>query len=448
MFDRLFGNRATAAEAVRAEPVLKRDEERRPANLQSGASFEEWQEFFPFLGASSVNRDTAMKLVANYACVTLLAGTIGTMSVRVVQKNDRGGTDVLSGHPVHALVNDEPSPMWSPEVFFEGIGAVAFLDGNSYAEIARNRRGEVVELRPMFDARVKPFKKARDLFYSVTEDGETRGYVQDDVLHLRGSATMQGFEALSPLKCFARSIGIGLQADEYAEKFYKQGVNPPGYISFEGRVDEQMANEIREYWTKKFGGVANSHIPAVLSEKGMFHKLVTDPETAQLFQSRSFQVLDVARAYGVPPHLIGETDKSTSWGTGINAQTAQFYILGLRRHVKRFETELSRKLLTREERRQGISVEINMDSLLRADLAARYDAHKVAVGGTQHPAWLTVNEVREMEGRTKSDDPEADKLYRPVAKSTGTDAGEDQGGGSSAPQPGTPLFQTSREGQE
>ena len=79
----------------------------------------------------------------------------------------------------------------------------------------------------------------------------------------------------------------------------------------------------------------SSHIPAVLSNGGEFKKLLTDPETAQLFQSRSFQVLDVARAYGVPPHLIGETEKSTSWGSGIQAQTTQFYILSLRRHISR-----------------------------------------------------------------------------------------------------------------
>ena len=429
MFNRMFKAKQTSAAPMRAEPVLSAPvaaEASRPFNLQSSAPFEEWKEVFSFLDGGSVSRDSAMKLTAVFGCISLLSGTIGTCPVRVVQKGSSKGTAVLSDHPVHYLVNVDPHALWSPEVFFEGLGAVGFLDGNSYADIERNRRGEAIGLRPLFDATVKPFKRGKRAAYSITEDGETFGRDQDDVLHFRASVTMQGLEALSPLKCFARSMGIGLDADLYASKFYKQGINPPGYISFDGKVDEKIADEVRNYWMRKFGGVENSHIPAVLSEGGKFTSLMTDPETAQLFQSRSYQALDIARAYGVPPHLIGITDKSTSWGTGINAQTAQFYILAVRKHVKRFEAELSRKLLTPAERMAGISIKFNMDALLRADLAARYDAHKIAVGGTQHPGWMTINEVRELEGLPLLEDPEANKMFRPVSKPDSGAAPQDE----------------------
>ncbi|XAT57856.1 phage portal protein [Rhodobacteraceae bacterium IMCC1335] len=443
MFDRIFGRQQSTAESARAEPVVAAlvQQEARPVNLQSSASMEEWQELFGSIGGDAVTRESAMKLTAVFGCVSLLSGTIGTCPVRVVKKDSEKGSEVLRDHPVQYLVNIDPHALWSPEVFFEGLGAVAFVDGNSYADIERNRRGEAIGLRPLFDANVRPFKRAGRAAYSVTENGETVGRDQDDILHFRASITMQGLEALSPLKCFARSMGIGLDADLYASKFYKQGINPPGYISYDGKVDEKMADEVRAYWVRKFGGVQNSHIPAVLSEGGKFTSLMTDPETAQLFQSRSYQALDMARAYGVPPHLIGITEKSTSWGTGINAQTAQFYILAVRKHVKRFEAELSRKLLSREERMSGISIKFNMDALLRADLAARYDAHKIAVGGTQHPGWMTVNEIRSLERLSKLDDPDADKLYRPVAKA----AGEKQDEGDGGEKPPAPYFQTTRE---
>lgn len=440
MFDRIFGKQQPVAEPARAEPVVSTpiDADARPVNLQSSASMEEWQELFGFIGGDAVTRESAMKLSAVFSCVSLLSGTIGTCPVRVVKKDSDKGSEVLKDHPVHYLVNIDPHALWSPEVFFEGLGAVAFIDGNSYADIERNRRGDAIGLRPLLDANVRPFKRSGRAAYSITEDGETFGRDQGDVLHLRASVTMQGLTALSPLKCFARSMGIGLSADEYASKFYKQGINPPGYISFDGKVDEKIAEEVRSYWVRKFGGVQNSHIPAVLSEGGKFTSLMTDPETAQLFESRSYQALDMARAYGVPPHLIGITEKSTSWGTGINAQTAQFYILAVRKHVKRFEAELSRKLLSREERVAGISIKFNMDALLRADLAARYDAHKIAVGGTQHPGWMTVNEARELEGLPKVDDPDADKLFRPVPKAVG----EKENDGDVQP---APLFQSKRE---
>lgn len=441
MFKALFGSKPVASVA-RTEPALvaPAQPDHPVLNLQSGASFEEWTEVFDGLGAgSAVTRDTAMKLTAVFGCVSLLAGTIGTMPVRVVRKGAGKGTEVLTDHPVHALVSLDPHELWSPEVFFEGLFALGFLEGNSYADIERNRRGEAIGLRPLFDASVRPFKRGRGAAYSITEDGEIYGREQGDVLHFRGSATIRGLEALSPLKCFGRSIGIGLDADDYAEKFYRQGVNPSGYITYEGRVDEPMANEIRDYWKRKFGGVQNAHIPAVLSDGGKFVSLMTDPETAQLFQSRSFQVQDVARAYGVPAHLIGLTEKNTSWGTGINAQTAQFYITGLRKHVKRFEAELSRKLLSQEERLQGVAIKLNIDALLRADLAARYDAHKIAVGGTQHPAWMTVAQICEIEGLPVPDDPDAHKLYRPASKGAETGTG---GGAGDPPQ--LPMFSTSR----
>ncbi|MFW2541524.1 phage portal protein [Primorskyibacter sp. 2E107] len=439
MFERLFGSAVKSDPAPRIEPVLAGPpaQDSRPMNLQSSASAEEWREFFGITGADAVTRESAMKLTAVFGCVSLLAGTIGTLSVGVSRKDTDKGSVVLGDHPAHYLVHVDPHTLYSAEVFFEGLFALAFLEGNSYAEIMRNGRGQVTALRPLFDATVKPFKRNGRAAYRITEEGETYGRDQDDILHFRASATMRSLEALSPLKCFGRSIGIGLDADEYARLFYKQGGKPSGYITYEGKVDEKVADEVRNYWMRKMAGVQNAHLPAVLAEGGKFVSLMTDPETAQLFQSRAFQVLDVARAYGVPPHLIGETEKSTSWGTGINAQTTQFYILGLRKHVKRFEAELSRKLLTREERLSGVSIKFNLDTLLRADLAARYDAHKIAVGGTQHPGWMTVNETRELEGLPKSDDPDADTLFRPVMKG---DASSTDQGGSTDPQPPSPGF--------
>ena len=420
MFKWLFGSSGQEASGpARAEPALAAPEAQRagPSNLVSSASIEEWSDTFGFLGNGSVTRSSAMKLSVSFACVSLLSGTIGTVPVRVVSKDPDGASHEERDHDVNWFMRHEPHEWFTPEVFFESVGAIGFLDGNGYAEIQRDPRGGVRGLRPILDGTVAPFEsKSGRMAYRISENGDTYGRDMDDIIHFRGSATMQGYEALSPLKCFGRSIGIGLSADAYAEKFYDQGANPSGFITYDGKVSEQVAEEVRNYWVRKFGGAQGAHLPAVLSEGGKFESLMTDPETAQLFQSRSFQVIDIARAFGIPPHLIGETDKSTSWGTGINAQTMQFYILGLRKHVKRFEGELSRKLLSRAERAAGMSIDFNLNALLRADLSARYEAHKVAVGGTQHPGWMTVNEARALEGLSKIADPQADQLFRPSVK--------------------------------
>lgn len=428
MFKSLFGANSPKPEQPRVEPVVAApsETERMPLNLQSSASVDEWREHFGFIGDDVVTRDSAMKLTAVFGCVSLLGGTVGTMPVRVMRAGENGGTSEHQGHDVNWLVRHEPHEDYTPEVFFEGMGVLSFLEGNGCAEIIRNRRGNAIGLRPVLEGTVKPFERSGGrLAYRVSENGDTYGRDKNDILHFRGSATLSRFEALSPLKCFGRTIGIGLDADEYARLFYKQGGTPSGYITYDGQVSEQVADEVRQYWMRKMSGVQNAHLPAVLSEGGKFVSLMQDPETAQLMQSRAFQVSDVARAFGVPPHLIGETEKSTSWGTGISAQTTQFYILGLRKHVKRFEGELTRKLLTREEREAGTEIKFNIDTLLRADLAARYDAHKIALGGTQHPGWRTVNEVRDLDGLPKSDDPDADKLFRPTVKDGPAETDED-----------------------
>ena len=387
------------------------------SNLASSSSFDEWSEAFPFLKNGGVNKEQAMKLTAVFGCVSLMAGTIGTLPARVRRKDEGKGAVTFTDHPVHELISDEPHALFSPEVMFEGLSAISFLDGNAYAEIERNRRGDPIGIRPLFDATCKPFLRKGRAAYSITENGDTYGRDQNDILHFRGSATMSGLEALSPLKCFGRTIGIGLDADEMAEAFYKRGSNPAGFLSFDGAVSPEVANEIRNKWAAKMGGLDNAHLPAVLSNGGKFTSLMLDPETAQLLQSRSFQVIDVARAYGVPPHLIGEATKSTSWGSGIESQTTQFYILTMRKHLKRFESELKRKLLTKQERlRDGISIKFDIDTLLRADLTTRYQAHKESLGGTQGPGWRTINEVRELEGLPKSKESSADKIYVPVNK--------------------------------
>jgi len=446
MFDRLFGSKAKVATAPRVEPevVQAAPETSMPVNLQSSASVEEWREMFDFIGGDEVTRESAMKLTAVFGCVSLLAGTIGTLGARVMKPGENGGSEEHKNHEANWLVHHEPHENYTPEVFFEGLGVLAFLDGNGQAEIVRNRRGDPVALRPILEGICKPFETSSGrLAYRVTENGDTYGLDKDDVLHFRGSAAVSKYEALSPIKSFGRTIGIGLDADEYARLFYKQGGTPSGYITYEGKVDEKVADEVRNYWMRKMAGVQNSHLPAVLAEGGKFVSLMQDPETAQLMQSRSFQVSDVARAFGIPPHLIGETNKSTSWGTGINAQTAQFYILGLRKHVKRFEGELTRKLLTRAEREAGVGIKFNLDTLLRADLAARYEAYKIALGGTQHPGWMSVAEIRDMDGLPSIDDDEAKKLYRPVSKGEASKSGDS----GSDPVPPSPQHPPKQEGK-
>jgi HK97 family phage portal protein len=342
----------------------------------------------------------------------LIAGTIASLPVRITSKNADGSTSPVTDHPAYELLHYDAHALYSANVFFEAALSWGLLNGNGYAVIERRPNGQPTGLR-LIDGSCTPRLRNGRIAYSVVEESVARGYDQDDILHFRGTTNLSGVTSLSPVVIHGQSMRIGLSAEEYAARFYDQGVNPPGYITYEGKVTEDMADEIRKYWAEKFGGVKNSHRPAVLSEGGVFKELMTDPETAQLMMARSFQVIDVARAFGVPPHMIGETDKTSSWGTGVEAQTTSFYVTTLRRHIRRAESELRRKLLGTD---RELSVNFDIDAFLRADLKARDEHMKLLLGGTQNPGIESRNEIRARLDLPRIDDPAFDKPYEPPAK--------------------------------
>lgn len=380
---------------------------------------EAWRDVFPGLDPGSVvSAGTAMKLTAVKACVELIAGTKASLPVQIVEKTATGALREVTDHPAYALLRYDAHALYSSMVFFESVFSWALLEGNGYAVIERRRGGEPTGLR-VIDGSCEPRLRQGRLVYDVVENGLARGYDQDDILHFRGTPQLGGVKSLSPVVVHGRAMRIGLSADEYAARFYSQGINPSGYISFEGKATEAMANEIREYWQRKFGGVENAHLPAVLSEGGKFTSLMADPESAQLMLARSFQAVDVARAYGVPPHMIGETDKTSSWGTGVEAQTTSFYVTTLRRHIRRAESELRRKLLGDDPR---LSVNFDIDAFLRADMKSRDEHLKVLLGGTQHPGIESRNEIRARLDLAPIADPAFDRPYEPPAKAAGSAA--------------------------
>nr|WP_268967734.1 phage portal protein [Zooshikella ganghwensis] len=165
---------------------------------------------------------------------------------------------------------------------------------------------------------------------------------------------------------------------------------------------------MRNYWFKKHQGLENKHLPAVITGGGEFKETTLSPQDSQIIQTRKFQVCDIARIFGVPPHLVGETEKSTSWGTGIEQQSIGFVQYTLRPHLTRIEQEVNRKLF----RSDSFFAEFNVNGLLRGDIKGRNEAYRIALGGNQEPGWMTVNEVRKLDNLPPIEG--GDILYRPA----------------------------------
>lgn len=368
-------------------------------------------------------RETALKISAVWACVNLIAGMVGTLPVRIVQKDDQGQVEPAKDHPLYGMLHFDPHPLYGAMVWYEGLIAWALLEGNAYALIQRDNLGQAISLLPLWDCQVEPRIVRQRIIYTVTGEavGGQRVFDQDDILHFRGTPTIKGAKALSPLQMQARSMGIAAGADKYAEQFYEQGTQPTGIIETDKSMTTEKASGMLDVFTQKYhegGGEEGRRRPLVLVDGAKFKSIMVDPETAQLLESRTFNTTDIARIYGVPPHMIGETAKATSWGSGIAAQTAGFNVQTLRRLFKRLEDELDRKLL-RGDRREGFGVVFDLNALLRADPEARFNANRLSLGGTQAPGWMTVNEIRKQEGLPRDDDPKSDQIQRPVAKPDG-----------------------------
>ena len=355
-----------------------------------------------------VTRDSAMKVSAVYACVRLLCGTIGTLPAHIYQR-DNGKKEVAKSHPYYKTLHDEPNPMLTSVVFWESVVNHILMEGDHFSLIGRNRNGDMLTLTPMNPARaVVDVKNGRLVYAFILDDGSTAVYDQDDVFHVPNIG-WNGKRGLSTLRsALMNAAGGSLAADKYSATFFANDATPRGYIKFDSVLKEDQADIIRNYWFEHHQHPDKRHLPAFLPQGGEFKQITMSAEDTQLLETRAFNVADIARVFGVPPHMIGHMEKSSSWGTGLEQQSLGFLIYTLRPLIARIEKEVQRKII----RSDDYFFKFNIDGLLRGDIKSRYEAYQVALGGNQQPGFLTINEVRELEDRAAVDDGE--KLYKPL----------------------------------
>lgn len=346
----------------------------------------------------AVTERTALAISAVYACIGLIGGAIASLPLPIYRrtKDSRERVD----HLLSDLLNLEPTPACSSAVWREYLLWSLLLHGDGMARIHRKggRRSlqpDIVRLEPIHPLDVSVSINGARLAYQMIDftEGRTITLDQDDMLHIPGLG-FDGCRGMSPLRYAARnSMGLSLAADEYSARFFSNGARPDYLITTPGKMDAAQQALFRESWMARYSGLGNAHIPAILTGGGEVKALSIDPGDAQLIETRNFQASDIARFYGVPPHMIGITDKSTSWGSGIEQQGIGFVKYTLSRHLIKIEQEINRKLL-----RDGIHfAEFVTAGLERGDYKARNEGYRIALGRAGEPGWMTPNEVRRLE---------------------------------------------------
>lgn len=341
----------------------------------------------------AINETTAMRVSAVYACVALIAGAISTLPMPVYQRTKDGREQVE--HPYFWLLNESPNDEISAAVFWEFLVMSRLFRGDAFAEIVRKSfsSSTVKGFIPHHPDRVQPFRdNGGNLFYRVTDlEGKQRIIHPADMIHVP-SLGFDGLRSPSPITYAARqAVGTALSADEYNSRFFTNGARPDFALKAPGNLSPDQAQMIRSTWANNHGGVAKSHMPAVLTGGMDIQQLSLSAADSQILATSMFQVEQIARVLGVPPHMIGHTDKSTSWGAGVENMGRGFVKFTLKRDLVKFEQEFNRKLWPIRER---LFVRFDLADIERGDLKSENEALRIALGRAGEPGWMTQNEVR------------------------------------------------------
>lgn len=362
-----------------------------------GTTREEWAEFFGVQSASAgvpVTVESAKRSAAVYSCVRLIAGAVALLPIPVYERTPDGGRKTIE-HPLWWMLNESPYPTLTACSFWEWMLASSLLRGDGIGEILRDRNGTPTGIMPIPRQCVDIEMRGGRLVYFINDGVSTYGRFDEDILHFPGFG-FDGCRGESVIRYAAKqAVGTALAADDYAGEFFANGAAPSIALTYPQGVapTENQQNHLREQFTERYVGKGNRHKPLLLVNGGKVEPISMNAEDAQLLETRKFQVIEIARAFGVPPHMIGETSASTSWGSGIEQMSIGFVRYTLGPHLRRIEQELNRKLWPRSPR---FFVEFNRDGLLAGDSKTESEVISKSLGGPGAQGWRTVNEARRL----------------------------------------------------
>lgn len=355
-------------------------------------------------GGAVVSPETSLKLSAVWACVKLRAETISTLPLHLYDTEKK----IAKDHELYRILHDSPNADMCASEFWQIQSACLDLWGNAYSYISRRSNRSVIALEPLFPSEmVKKRLKDGSFEYHYTENGKVKIYTDDEILHFKGF-TLDGYVGLSAIQFFAQTIGMQFDANNQAQDWFKNGLKVGGFLETGERTltDEQRLKMRKALSSFSLPENAGKYM---ILEAGMklssASNIRINPVDAQLLESRYFGIEEICRAFGVPPQLIGHTNKASSWASSLEQTNQGFLTYSLNPQLVRYEQTIARKLLLPQDKYR-YRPKFAVDGLLRANNAARADFY---VKMTQNGLY-TRNEVRELEDMPRADDPTADKL--------------------------------------
>lgn len=367
----------------------------KPTNATAGSRYSFYMG--STTSGKAVTERSSMQMTAVYACVRILSETVAELPLHLYKYSDNGKEKAID-HPLYRLLHDEPNPEMSSFVFRETLMTHLLLWGNAYAQIIRNGKGDIVALYPLMPNKMTVdrdengqicylYNRSSDDAPTMKTNSFTVKLSASDVLHIPGLG-FDGLVGYSPIAMAKNAIGLAIATEEYGAKFFANGAAPGGVLEHPGTIKDP--NKVREAWQSQFGGSGNANKIAVLEEGMKYTPISISPEQAQFLETRKFQINEIARIFRVPPHMVGDLEKSSF--SNIEQQSLEFVKYTLNPWIVRWEQSLSRILFTEHEK-QEYFFKFNVEGLLRGDYESRMNGYATA----RQNGWMSANDIRELE---------------------------------------------------
>lgn len=380
----------------------------KPTNSTAGGAYR-----FLFGGSTSgksVTERSSMQMTAVYSCVRILAEAVAGLPLHLYKYNESGGKERAAENQLYFLLHDEPNPEMTSFVFRETLMTHLLLWGNAYAQLIRNGKGEVIALYPLMPNRmtVDRDNKGR-LYYQYWRGKDEAKLSRDNIVILQPSDVLHipglGFDGLvgySPIAMAKNAVGMAIACEEYGAKFFANGATPGGILEHPGIVKDPA--RVRESWNAVYQGSGNAHRIAVLEEGMKYTPIGISPEQAQFLETRKFQINEIARIFRVPPHMVGDLEKSSF--SNIEQQSLEFVKYTLEPWLVRWEQAMVRSLLSKTEKEKYF-IKFNVDGLLRGDYESRMNGYATA----RQNGWMSANDIRQLENLDRISAAEGGDLY-------------------------------------
>lgn len=357
----------------------------------------------PTDSGADVTDTSAMSVAAVYACVRLLSESVAMLPHKVHRRLRGGGQEPASDHPLAQVLERRPN-VWQTPFEFRRLSMVhMLLRGNAYAQITRVGP-RIVSLTPLNPARMEVGQTATgELGYIYTKkDGKTVKFTQDDILHLRSLST-DGLVGISPIESARQAIGTALAAESHSGKLFGSGIQTTGVLKHPANLSPEAITRLADSFASRYSGSENAFRPLILEEGMDWQSIGMNSTDAQFIEGRKFQRNEIAMFYGVPPHMIGDIERGTSWGSGIEQQGLGFLTHTLMPWLVNIEQSTDAFLLGDEAKR--FFTNFDTSEIVRVDFAARQAGYKIM----RENGVLSANEWRKSEGMQPRSDAAGDE---------------------------------------